>query len=229
MLLNEEAKAVQEVAKTSGKFIDGIRDFGSFVTKFISGPLEQKKGILEDELKYSRWENQIKLMQKAEKFIVECGLNTQPTNPIPFKLAVPLFQAATLEDDDYLQELWASLLINSSYNESGVKLTRTFIDVLERISSFEARILMKIYELPYGETESSGVITVNLPDKAIPKKDKDIKEYHLENEEVLFALANLASLGCISAGRTIGGGQRFELVNPTILGRYFVRSCALKF
>lgn len=225
--MNEEFKAVEEVAKTAGKAIDASRQFGGFISKFISGPLEQGMGIFEDKLKYMRWERQARLMLKSEEFMNSIGIS-EPTKPIALKYAVPLFQAATLEDDDYLQDLWAKLLVNSSYEESGIQLCRTYIDILEKLSPLEAKILVTIYDLPFKEIEHTGVITIRLPKEAIPYLEEDKDECNLENEQLLFALANLSRLGCISPKRTWGGGQAFEVVNPTLLGKYFVESCTLK-
>lgn len=37
--MEEEAKAVQEVAKTTGKAIDAAREAGGFIARFVAGPL----------------------------------------------------------------------------------------------------------------------------------------------------------------------------------------------
>lgn len=52
MMDKEEAKAVQEVAKTSSNAVDAGRELGEFVGKYIAGPLEQVSGIIEDKLKF---------------------------------------------------------------------------------------------------------------------------------------------------------------------------------
>ena len=54
----ETAKAIQEVAKTSGKFSDHINNFCKFISEYTKGPLEQASGLFEDKLKYLRWKNQ---------------------------------------------------------------------------------------------------------------------------------------------------------------------------
>ncbi|BBE51820.1 hypothetical protein OYT1_ch2304 [Ferriphaselus amnicola] len=104
--VSETAKAVQEVAKTTGKAIDAGQQFGEFISRYIAGSIEQGFGIVEDKLKYMRWENQVKLMHRAAKLSEQIGL-TRPNRAIPLKLAVPLFEAASLEDDERLQDLWA--------------------------------------------------------------------------------------------------------------------------
>ena len=95
--VSETAKAVQEVAKATGKAIDVGQKFGGFISRYVAGPIEQGMGIFDDKLKYMRWERQVRLMQRAEQLLREAGL-TQPTRAIPLKLAVPLLEAASLED-----------------------------------------------------------------------------------------------------------------------------------
>ena len=111
--VEETAKAAQEIAKTAGKVVEAGERFGAFISKYIRGPLEQGIGIFEDKLKYMRWERQLRLMQRANELIRISG-STAPSRPIPIKLAVPLLQAASMEDDDYLQDMWAKLLVNAA-------------------------------------------------------------------------------------------------------------------
>lgn len=220
------AKAVEETAKATGKAIDLTTKFGSFISKYISGSVEQGIGIFEDKLKYIRWERQMRLMQKANEFAKSIGLD-EPNRAIKLKLAIPLLQAATLEDDDYLQDLWAKLLVNSSNKNSNVELSRTYIDILERLNPLEAKILEKIYSLPFEDTQHKAIVTQYLPERAMIAEENR-SEYKIENEQVILALVNLARVGCISPTHTLGGGELFSTVNPTILGKYFVEACTLK-
>lgn len=229
--MNEESKAIEEVAKTAGKGIDAGVKIGGFIAKFISGPLEQGMGIFEDKLKYIRWERQVRLMKRSEEFMLHIGIS-KPTKSIPLKFAVPLFQAATLEDNDYLQDLWAILLVNSSSKESNVQLCRTYIDILEKLSPLEAKILITIYAHPFEKIKNKGVFTIKLPEEAMPYSNKyyeeKISEYHLKNEQMLLSLANLCRLGCISTQNTVGNGKNYNVVIPTLLGKYLVESFTLK-
>lgn len=225
--VSETAKAVQEVAKTTGKAIDAGQKFGGFISRYVAGPIEQGMGIFEDKLKYMRWERQVRLMQRAEQLLLEAGL-TRPTRAIPLKLAVPLLEAASLEDDDYMQDLWARLLVNAANVASHVSLRRAYIAVLEQLTPLEAFILQKIYSLPYDETRHNGVEVGNLPDEVAVGKD-DGKDDSLRDppEEMRLALANLARLGCIVIQKSWGGGELFKKVNPTLLGKSFVEACTL--
>ena len=107
------AKATQEVAKTASNAIDAGREMGRFISRIISGSLEQGVGIFEDKLRYTRWERRIRLIKRSEEFMRQQGL-TNPNKPIPIKNAVPLLEYATLEEDDNLQDMWARLLVNGT-------------------------------------------------------------------------------------------------------------------
>ena len=68
--VSETAKAVQEVAKATGKAIDAGQKFGGFISRYVAGSIEQGMGIFEDKLKYMRWERQVRLMQRAEQLLM---------------------------------------------------------------------------------------------------------------------------------------------------------------
>lgn len=223
----EAAKAVQETAKTVGKALDITEKLGRFISRYTGESLELAFGIIGDKLKYLRWERQIRLMMRANEFLKKEGLE-RPTREIPIKFVVPLLQASSLEDDDYIQDLWAKLLVNAANEESKVEINRAYIDILERLTPIEARILKIIYTIPYEEMQHRGVATEFLPHsaKAFPEKS-DKRNINEPNEEVILALANLDRLGCLSVGRSMGGGQLFGMVNPTLFGKKFVDACTL--
>ena len=222
----EASKAIQEVAIASGKTIDLAKDFGSFIAKHISGSLEQGMGIFEDKLRYMRWERQVRLMKRAHEVMENLGEDA-PSKPIPLKLAVPLFHAATMEDDDYLQDMWVNLLVNSSVSKQGIELRRSYIDILERISSLEANILEKIYSLSVEKLQKNGIITGDLPEAAHIEGPVNETELVQPSKEVTMALANLARLGCVTLPTAWNGGEIFTIVYPTVMGRGLVDACTL--
>jgi len=226
--IEETAKAAQEIAKTTGKAIEAGEKFGRFISQYIGGPLEQGIGIFEDKLKYMRWERQLRLMQRTNELLTTLGI-AGPTKSIPAKLAIPLLQAASLEDDDYLQDMWAKLLVNATDGNSGIDLKRTYIDILERLTPLEVQLLEKLYEIPFEETQHHGIRTDGLPYEVTAGKEDDEREdWNEPSDEIKLALISLAHVGCISPTRTIGGGEHFSSVNPTLLGRYFVDACTLR-
>lgn len=224
--VKETAKAVQEAAKLGGKVVDASVQLSSF----IKGPVCQVIGMLEDWLKFMRGKNLVKLASRVQEIMTAQGLNG-PNKPIPLKLAVPLLEAATLEDDDYLRDRWATLLVNSATIESGINLTRTYIDILERMTALEVRLLEKIYSTPTPNVEEGygRVITGGLPEHTEALQEEQDKTALSEpSTEVKLALANLERLGCVTFSLSWSGQHFFHFANKTILGQSFYTACTLR-
>ena len=224
----ESAKAAQEIAKTTAKGIDATAAFGKFIARFVSGPIEQGVGIFEDKLKYMRWERQVRLINRATEILSEVGL-AEPTRAVPLKVAIPLFQAASIEDDDDLQDKWAALLVNAANADSGVEIHRVYVEILGQISPLEARILDKIYALPFDSTRHAGVLTHSLPDTAVADSEEHTIDRDREpTDEVKLAMSNLERIGCLKLGVTFGGGGSYTRINPTLLGKSFIEACRVR-
>lgn len=221
-------KAVEEMARTTSRAIDAGEKFGGFIARYIGGSLEQGFGIFEDKLRYMRWERQARLIARAEQLMSDLGMKG-PTRAISIKLAVPLLEAASLEENDDLQDLWARLLVNGADVESEVDLQRVYIDILEQITSLEASILEKVYSLPFDKDGNSSVAAAELPGSAFAVGH--VERVHLAKEprdDVKLAIANLCRLGCLTIQKTWGGGEVFTSVNQTLLGKRFVEACTLR-
>ncbi|WP_373003627.1 Abi-alpha family protein [Sulfurimonas sp.] len=220
--IEETAKATQEIAKVSGKAIDTLDKFGSFMSKYIGGSVEQACGIFEDKLKYMRWENQVNLMNKANLKLKELG-QINPTKHIPLKLAIPLLESASLEDDSYLQDLWVNLLVNSSTNYD-FSLERSYIIVLEQLTTLEAKILITIYSNKYKSNIQYDIQTHLLPDKInYIEQSMDFSKYkHTPNpidpdDTIKLALSNLSRVRCINLIPTTGD-ENYSIIHPTLFG-----------
>jgi hypothetical protein len=214
----EAAKAVQEVAKAASKGIDAATAMGGFIANYVRGPIEQGLGIFEDKLRYARWERQQRLMQRAEAFLVERGLSAPP-NGVATKFVVPLLQAASLEEDDQLQDLWAHLLVNASIAPD-VAMKRAFISMLENMSELDAHVLLRLRDVGAGLHDA--IITRELPDRAQVWAQGMEQPLELPPEDVLFSLGNLGRLGTVTGLSTAGGGTSWAAVHLTILGRRLV-------
>ena len=123
--------------------------------------------------------------------------------------------------------LWARLLVNASVSKQGVELRRAYIDILERLSPFEAQILERIYSLSEEELQRNGVITGYLPKAAQVEKEGDTEQHIEPNKDVTMALANLSRLGCIALPTAWNGGEIFSIVYPTVMGRGLIDACTI--
>jgi len=223
----ESAKAIQEVAKLGSKSLDTASEAGRFIARYTGGVLEEAIGIYYDKLKYLRWERSIRLMLRADKFLRDEGL-LAPTRPLPLKIAMPLLQGATLEDDDYLQDLWAKLLVNAANASSGIDVTRSFITIMENLTPLDAHILETIYQARLS-SHGDGFWTAHLPDHVSTSTPNAADDPVAPSREVQISLHNLIRLGCIvSAMAFPNGTSSVNCVYLTVLGEAFVAACSLK-
>lgn len=223
--IKETAIATGKIADVAKVGVEGASKVGKFLAPFVSGPLEQMSGIIEDSLKFWRLERQLSFVSKAKQKLREYGLE-QPNRLVPLKIALPILEYSSLEDEDYLQNTWANLLINAGVEESGTHINFAFIDILKGLSSLEVKMLDEIYSVELGDFHKR-ISTLDLPSSASEHKEPEVydKEEYVISEEVKIALSNLDRLGCISVSKSMGGGLIFSSVNQTVFGKSFHRSC----
>ncbi|MBS1972628.1 MAG: DUF4393 domain-containing protein [Bdellovibrionales bacterium] len=221
---------IESISKTA-EAVKSASEFGTEAIKFVrvltDEPTKELAGILTDKLKFYRWKNQQKMLLKAAAFMEEKGLDV-PSRYLPIKELVPLLEYSSLEDDEYLQTLWAALLANSADTETTNSNNLMFIEILKNLSKLEAQILMTVFSIPNCVNENGMIITSDLPNSATMMSP--LPNARLEpgpSEEVKMALANLDRLGCIYIVETIGGDQRFETIKARELGRQLVKACTI--
>lgn len=225
MVEDPHAEAASEIAKTLGKGIDATREAGKFLAPMIRRPLEDAIGICADWLAYARWERQLRLMQRAKDFMHEQGIEA-PTRQLPLNFAIPLLQAATMEEDDYLQDAWAKLLVNAIDADSGIEMRRAYISILENMTPLDAAILNKLYNANK-EKQGETFLSSYLPDKLVPASYE--RKPPNPPHDVDVALRNLERLGCVMDVVAFRGENiHFLFAMITALGESFMRACTLR-
>ncbi len=148
--MEETAEAVKEVAKTTGQAINTIDRLGQFFAKVMGESIDATCGMLADTLKYKRWERQIKLIEKAERLIINKNLANESV-PISPKLALPIFQNASLEDDEVLHDVYAKLLVTAI--DPDIQTRRTaFAEIIRQLEPLDVKLLQAMYVV-YEEKE----------------------------------------------------------------------------
>lgn len=224
--MSEEAKAVQEVAKASLKAIDAGSEIGRFIGRYVGGPIETAIGVVWDHLVYARWERRQRLIQRAEHFAAMSGIGER-CEPMPLNVAVPLLSAASIEDDDYLQDEWAKLFVNAADPASNIGSYKSFVSILNSMSKMDALMLRAVIEAPEDYVSDAGYIsTKRLPDAYEVMENKLDGEGDGLSEEVIISLYNLRRLGLIENGAW--NPTNFKTVRSSRLGKAFVQACTVR-
>lgn len=217
------AEAAKEIAVTGGKAIDLL---GS-LKQYIDGVLRERGGIAEDNMRFRRFENWLKLCGKAQKLLSERGLEGV-TREIPPKFALPLVTYGSLEDDEELQNTWAMLLANAADASTPIELRTAYVDMLKDLTAFDVKILSMLAKLSMSDLPQEYpplIDTWELPKDASQHTNMSPKPERL-SAEVGESLSNLARAGCIAPTYGFGGVPMYSQVAVTPMGLGLYRACS---
>lgn len=144
--VREASKAVQQASKTGKAVVDAASDLGKWTAKVLGTVPEDMVGLaLGDYLRELRIRNMDRIRRKTEDIPKARGID-EP-DPIAPKHAIPIFEAASEETDETLQNLWARLLANAMDPNRDVHLLRVLIDTLGKFESIDALVLEHIAKM----------------------------------------------------------------------------------
>lgn len=182
--VQEGAKAVQEVAK-----------FGQQALELIDkafGPALEESGIyFGDWVRDKRQERFGTIATTAAGILTKRG-RLKNAQQLPLGFGVTLMNNASLEDDEYLQGMWAALLANTTDPKSKTQPRKTFVDLLRGVENLDARILSFLSKQGWAMykiktvTEELGFTVTKL-----------CQEFGVSENEMKLALVNLSRLGCL--------------------------------
>src|SRR5579884_2936488 len=93
----------------------------------IVGPASDTIGLMIKAMLCHQMRNVIKVYGSAAEMLASVGLHL---NPVPLKVLKPILDAASMEDDEEMQDVWAALLANASSNDPDVEVTSSYIEIL---------------------------------------------------------------------------------------------------
>ena len=198
-----------------------------FAVKVSGSPASELGELLADKVRYRRWKNQVRIVNKATKYAQEAGIDPQS---IKLTVLTPLLDSAANEEDESMADRWAALLANAA-RADGTDVSPSFPNVLARLSPMDARVLDAVHRALSNLTGlQATVIGVNAGTIAT--------HYDWPIDEVRFAFEVLLTMGlCGYASANMGGGDANrpqqgllgsdrECVLVTEFGRRFLAACS---
>lgn len=135
--------------------IDGWGTCGAVLLyKLLNVPAEEAGKILGDYLRYFRVKNLERLHQKHCDIKRKRGLTDDLLRPVPPNVGVPLLEAASLETQEPLQEIWARLLTNATDPNFKEEIRAAFISIIKELSCTDVMLLnlmMAKFSVPSSE------------------------------------------------------------------------------
>lgn len=101
------------------------------------------------------WQNGQRIAERVNKIIQKRQLEGKTVLPPP-GLAVSIMQAAPLEDDPTVQELWAELIVNALDPARTSDVTKTAVRILAELEPLDAQILESLAKRYWGTVPNMG-------------------------------------------------------------------------
>jgi len=229
----EIAKAVQAVAQFGDKSVESAQKAGSFIARVFKAPINEVSGIVHDKLRFVRWRRLIVMSEQVNRLLEERGVNE--TRAVPPKLALPIFEEATLEDDESLQSLWNQLLANAMDPNFNGELRYGFTEMIKNITGVEARLLSEFYDSMHRDGHLEDISQVT---QRYFTKEQLMTALRIDESTYLVSAYNLMRMQCVGPA-IIKGGIKMgpepitiykgtDAITLTPLGVRFVEACIAK-
>jgi hypothetical protein len=203
-LTDEQSKAIQEVAKTTGIAFETLQKLGGFLRQAMGRMPENLFGYLGgDWLAGQRLLNLIAIEEKVQKRLE--GRGVKDSEPVSLVLAKPIIQDAADESRAELQDLWARLIANAMDPKTAEKVRKEFINAIKEFHPIDAAILEKIY-IATGELKPNAQQFLSAT-------------FGISTDAVIVSFLNLERAGCL--GKTNLG---VYVILP--FGKELMKACA---
>lgn len=224
------SKATEEVARTAGKAIDASSGLGSFLKQIFGAALGEYGAQWRDTAQFRRAANLMKLQRKWEQLRADHQAGPG-LRELPLKFSYALIEAASLEEDDELQDLFAKLLYNATDTRSHAESRQAFVSMLQGMSGLDVRVLFALAKAPDANPRiypTRTVLTAKLPGDFVPLTTQEASgKLEEPPEAVMVSLNNLARLGCVAPAGVWDGAVSYGLVTFTALGQALVAACTV--
>lgn len=212
--------------KALGKLTDDLAPAARHFAEKVSGsPAEQLGELFADKIRFRRWKNQIRLLNKATEYATEAGIDPES---VSLTILTPLIEKAANEEDESMADRWAALLANASSERTAV-VSPSFPDVLSRMSPLDALVFDAV-ALALGNYAGLEATVTGVNSGSIAA------HHGWPIDDVRFSFEALLVLGlCGYASANMGGGDNRpqqgllgsdrECVIVTEFGKRFLAAC----
>ena len=200
------------------------KHLSKFLIDILGPAAKEIKELLGDRARYWRWKNLLSIREKFNTKCQEQGINPEKSeNKLALSIGLPLLEVASYQNDDFLQDRWANLLVDSVKSDpQEYNIDITFVRMLEQFSRLDCEVLEYVVEngIEEGHVDDTPMVLH-------PLLESDIRQA-FPDSLVHIALEKLVSLGCVARSIRLpmtptegeGGGHNslMEDIVPTLMG-----------
>ncbi len=236
-----DSEAISEVAKASEKAIDAVSSLGRFFEKVMGELVIDAAGLLADRLKFYRLERAELLAERTQARIEERKI--AKFRSVPPKIALPIIERATIEDNDELHNLWAGLLATAM--DANAPLVRNkYVALLGQLDIEDVRLIRELgahyssdekgmsvetlQQLGFRAATIQYLYSVGLVTILRIEQDKDGLLYNTGLRAAIrhhnIRISNIFTRGWVGVRDNQKDGGRLDLVVLSVFGRDFLNA-----
>jgi Abortive infection alpha len=175
-----------EQAKLGQELVKAVRDGSSYFTDILGDLPKDLIGLLiGDRVKAKRIERMVALWQKTRERLQDRRIDPQLPS---LKYAIPILEAAAVEENEELQDLWSRLLAAAMDPNRRDAMRQSFLTVVKQMDPTDVLVFKAIYD------HGRGVAWVAAANVAIAR------DFKRSTDKVMVSINHLDRLGCISGG-----------------------------
>ena len=187
--MTDEARAVAEVAKTTGEIVKAAGGVGSYLARVVGSIPDNLLGlVVGDWLDHARRRHLATLEMNTARILE--GIATERLSEPSPSVLIPLLQAAVDEGRADLQAIWAALLANAMV-DGGRKVRRDYFELLRHLEPVDALVFDLLARRPPGASPMDSITFIQ----------SELNRLKISDLEYNIALAKLDQLGLLQSGR----------------------------
>jgi abortive infection alpha-like protein len=132
--------AMAAVRKESAQILK--KESAGFIEAVYGEPAKALGGLWADKLNARRHANLIKITVAAKRKLAEAGVSPAE---VPLSIIHPALEAASLQEDPHLQEIWANLLANAAHPAQRAEVSAAFPLILKELGGRDVKWLEALY------------------------------------------------------------------------------------
>jgi hypothetical protein len=166
-----------------------------------------------------------------KKAVKDLETNAVPVHEVPMYILQPLLEAASLQDDEALQDTWANLLANFADNATAPDMLPAFTEVLSNLSPLEVKLLNEIYAMGHWTADSSAgnyrFYRIGI-ERGLSLLNISVAQYAVLADNLI--RLNIVSTGSDYGARHVIGDEpqtrdAYDKLHLTAFGEAFVKGC----
>jgi len=165
------------------------RAFGPALTDFGT--------MLSDQMKLWRFQNLLKIREKVDRLVSERNVPEDLLGALPFGDAMRTLEAASQEDTDEIQELWARLIVKAASETEEPSVNKVHIEILQSLTPADSALLDLLFPAATDRTFTSMDEIKAYEDQMNAKAERTWRRFGEEARAV--SVQNLSRLRCITA------------------------------